>query len=98
MSNAATKEQAHDLIERIDPEQMPVVVELLEKLLDPLTVALENAPFENEEIGPEEELAVGRAKLETGPGTSMEDLLAEYGLTLEELRTMEFPQPDKTAA
>jgi hypothetical protein len=94
MAYAATKEHAHELIDRIDPERVPVVVELLEKMLDPVSLALANAPFEDEEISEREELAVARAKAETGPGTSMEDLLAEYGLTVDELAKMELPPLD----
>jgi len=91
MADAATKEHAHELIDRIDPAQVAQAVAFLEKLLDPLEFALANAPFEDEEIGEDEKRAVARAKAETGPGTSMEDLLAEFGLTVEELRDLKLP-------
>lgn len=81
MPQAATKEHAHELIERMAPAQVPVAVELLEKMLDPVSLALANAPFEDELISEEEEQAAARARAEPGPGTTMEDLLAEYGLT-----------------
>jgi hypothetical protein len=91
MADTATKEHAHELIERLDPERVPVVVDWLEKMLDPVSLAQANAPLEDEQISAEEELAVARVKAETSPGSSMEDVLAEFGLTLEELRRMDFP-------
>jgi hypothetical protein len=97
MIYAATKEQAHELIERIDPAQVAIVVDLLEKLLDPLEYALKNAPFEDEEISEEERLAVAKAKAETGPGTSMEDFLTELGLTYDDLKNAELAPLDTPA-
>ena len=94
MAYAATKEQAHELIERIDPAQVQVVVELMERLLDPLEHALKNAPFEDEEISEEERLAVERAKAENGPKTSMEDFLAELGWTYDDLKKAELSPVD----
>ena len=85
MAHAQTRQHAHELIERMAPGQIPVAVEFLEKMLDPVSLALANAPFEDEEIGEEEDRAVVRAKAEIGPLGSMEDVLAEYGLTSEEL-------------
>ncbi len=93
MADAATKEHAHELIDRIDPAQVAQAVAFLEKLLDPLA----NAPFEDEEISEEEKIAVARAKSEPGPVTSMEDFLAEFGLTVEELRDLKLPPLDEHA-
>ena len=88
MAYAPTRELAHELIDRMAPGQVPIAVELLVKMLDPVTLALANAPFEDEAISADEELDAAAAKAETGPTTSMDDLLAEYELTLEELRKM----------
>jgi hypothetical protein len=49
---------------------------MLEKMLDPVSLAQANAPLEDEEIS-EEEASVAQARAETGSGTSMEGLLAE---------------------
>ena len=76
MAHAQTREHAHELIDRIAPGQVPAAVELLEKMLDPVAFALANAAFEDEEISEEEELAVVRAKAETGEAVAMEDVLA----------------------
>jgi hypothetical protein len=79
MAYAATRELAHELIDRMAPAQVPVAVELLVKMLDPLTLALANAPFEDEAISAEEELDAAAAMAETGPTTSMEDIFIEMG-------------------
>jgi len=88
MAYAATRELAHELIDRMAPAQVPVAVELLVKMLDPVRLALANAPFEDEAISADEERDAAAAMAETGPTTSMEDLLAEYGVTIDELRKM----------
>jgi len=85
MAYVATKERAHQLIERMVPEQVPVAVDALERLIDPVAYSLANAPFEDEEISEEEEEAVARARAETGPGTSMEDLMVELGFSAEDI-------------
>jgi hypothetical protein len=90
MAQTATKEHAHELIERMAPAQVPVAVEILEKMLDPVSLALANAPFEDELISEEEELAAARARAEgyRGSVTSHEELLKEFGLTPEEFERM----------
>jgi hypothetical protein len=83
MSNAGTKEQAHGLIDLMHPEQVSVAVELLERLLDPVSLAQANASFEDEQIGEKEQLSVAAARLETSlPSTqSHEEFIAEFGLS-----------------
>ena len=90
MAQAATKEHAHALIERMAQVQVPVVVEMLEKMLDPVSLALANAPFEDEAISEAEDQAVARAKLETRPPSerSHEEFIAEFGLTMEDWKRM----------
>jgi hypothetical protein len=85
MAYAATKERAHELIDRLEPEEVPALVELLEKIADPVRRSLVDAPFEDEKISDEENEAAARARAEPGPGTSMEEFLAEMGLTQEDL-------------
>lgn len=88
MAHAQARQHAHELIDRIAPGQVSAAVELLEKMLDPVSHALANAPFEDEEIGEDEERAAARAKVETAPSTSMEDVLAEYRVTPRNLERM----------
>jgi hypothetical protein len=86
MADAATKEHAHELIDRIDPAQVVQAVAFLEKLLDPLEFALANAPFEDEEIGAEEKRASAEAQIGGYRGTTThEEMLMEFGITQEDV-------------
>ncbi len=86
MAYVATKERAHELIDLMVPEQVPVAVDVLERLIDPVAYSLANAPLEDEEISEEEEEAVARAKAETGKPSeaSHAAFLAEFGLTMDD--------------
>ncbi len=90
MAYAEVKQHAHELIDRMSPGQVPVAVELLEKMLDPVSLEQANAPFEDETIGEEEEQAVTRARLETRPPTdqSHKEFIAEFGLTMDDWERM----------
>jgi antitoxin (DNA-binding transcriptional repressor) of toxin-antitoxin stability system len=57
----------------------------LELATQPLSPSVANVPLEDEEVSIEENEAAAKAKAETGPGTSMEDLLIEMGLTQADL-------------
>jgi hypothetical protein len=94
MANLATnlhaeagKERAHALIDQMDASQIPVAVSLLEKVVDPVAYALANAPLDDEPITAEEERAVAESKewLKHNDPISHETLLAELGITPEEL-------------
>jgi len=81
MAYAATKELAHELIDRMDPGQLPAAVELLAKMLDRddlgfAPVALRDAVAEDGD------------RSHTAPLDSVEDLLAKYGLTPEEFERL----------
>jgi hypothetical protein len=92
MATAATdpKQYAHELIDAMAPGQISTAVGLLETILDPVSRALANAPLEDEEISEEEMRAVAASKAwvaeHPGEGIPFEDLLAEFGVTAEELR------------
>jgi hypothetical protein len=85
-----TKQQAHELIDRMVPSQVSAVVTLLEAMLDPVAVALANAPYDDEPVSEEEarEIAEARASLARGEGISHEEVLAEFGLTSEDFERM----------
>ena len=61
MARAATnpKQEAHELIDRLSTGQVSAVVGLLEAMLDPVSVALANAPIDDEPV-PEEEAHADR--------------------------------------
>ncbi len=63
------------------------------QLLDPVSGALANAPPEDEEILAEEEQSVAEARewLKHNPGIPFEQVVAELGLTMEEVRNYQDP-------
>jgi hypothetical protein len=90
MTSAPTKEYARELLDRVAPEELPVVVDLLEKMIDPVELAQMNAPFEDEEISEEEELAAAESKewLKHNAPIPMSEVLADFGLTVEDFERM----------
>jgi len=90
---ADTKEHAHELIERLAPRQVTAVVGLLEAMLDPVSLAIANAPIDDEPITPEEEKAIAEARewLKHNPGIPHEQVLAELGITQEEIERFKEP-------
>ncbi|HEY0759057.1 MAG TPA: hypothetical protein VGD59_07375 [Acidisarcina sp.] len=87
MAHAQSKQQAHELIERMAPSQVSAVVGLLETMLDHVSRAIANAPFDDEPETDEERQAVATSKawLEQNPrqGISHKEMLAEFGFTAE---------------
>jgi hypothetical protein len=74
---ADTKKHAYELIDRLPPAQLFAVVSLLEAILDPA-----NLPVEEEEITPETAAALDRARasLARGEGIPHDELRREFGL------------------
>jgi hypothetical protein len=92
MADAVTdlKQHAHELIERMAPGRVSEAVGLLESLLDPLSRSLANAPYDDEPVSEEEarQIEAASASLARGESVSHKDVLAEYGLTLEDFERM----------
>jgi hypothetical protein len=87
---ANPKEEAHALIDSLAPGQVAAVVGLLKVMLDPVSVALANAPYDDEPVSEEEarDVAASRAAYARGEVVSNEAVLAEYGLTSEDFERM----------
>lgn len=85
-----TKQQAHELIERLSAGQISAVVNLLEAMLDPVSIALANAPIDDEPVSEEEarDIAEARAAYARGEVISHEEVLAELGLSSEDFERM----------
>jgi len=81
------KQQARELIERLPPAQLAAVVGLLQAMLDPVSRAIANAPLDDEPESDEERRAVAEAKewLQRHPGIPFEEVLADFGLTVNDL-------------
>ena len=79
------KQQAHELIDRLSPTQLSAVVGLLEAMLDPVSIAVANAPLDDEPESEQEHQAVVESKAwferHGGHGIPHEEVLAELGLT-----------------
>lgn len=79
-----SRQHAHQLIDRLPESQVSALVGLLETIVDPVTAALRNAPFDDEEESDEERAAVDQARrsLERngGKGISHAEAMRRLGL------------------
>jgi hypothetical protein len=83
------KQHAHELVERLDASQLPTAVRFLEfMLLDPVARAIATAPFDDEPVTEAERQAVAEADewLKHNKPIPFEDVLADFGLTVEDLK------------
>lgn len=87
---ANPKQEAHELIERLSTGQVIAAVGLFKAMLDPVSVALANAPIDDEPVSEEEarDIAEGRAAAVRGEIVSNEEVLSEFGLTAEDFERM----------
>jgi hypothetical protein len=81
------KQHAHVMLDLLGPEKLTAVVSLLEVMLDPVARAIANAPIDDEPVTEEEEkaLAESREWLKHNKGIPHEQVLAELGITQEEI-------------
>jgi len=90
------KQQAHELIERLAPSQVSAVVGLLQAMLDPVARAIADAPLDDEPVTEEDRQAVARSEAwfedRGGKGIPMEEVLADFGLTMKDLTSKDGPQ------
>ncbi len=88
MPHVHTKEHGHELIDRMAPSQVDAVVRLLEIMLDPVSRAIANVPFDDEPQSEEERQAVAASKawMAQHPGEAIphEDILPEFGVSEED--------------
>jgi hypothetical protein len=89
LASRDTKQQAHELIDRMSTGQVSAVVGLLETMLDPVSRAIANAPIDDEPETEDERRAVAESKAwmaeHPGQGISHEDIFREFGLSPEDL-------------
>ena len=80
------RQQAHAYLDRLRPDQLSAVRELLETMLDPVSEAVANAPVEDEEISAEEERAAAQARewLKQNRPIPHQEVLADFGLTMDD--------------
>jgi hypothetical protein len=87
------REHAHELIDQLPEAQLSALVGLLETMVDPVAAALRNAPIDDEPVTEEEERAVEEARewLKHNPGIPHEQVAAELGFTMEEVKNYRDP-------
>ena len=93
-SNDNEKRQAHELIDRLPSTQLSAVVGLLEAMLDRVSRAIANAPVDDEPLTAEEEkeLDESREWFKHNQGIPHEQVLAELGITQEEIDRFKEPK------
>lgn len=90
MQTMTDKQYAVELLDRLNPGQLAVIVQLLKVMADPLSRKLANAPVDDESFTEEERQAVAEADtwlLHNEP-ISNEEVLAEFGLTVADWERM----------
>jgi hypothetical protein len=90
MTHENEKQQAHELQDHLDAGQLAAVLHLLQAMTDPVARSLINAPVDDEPVTEDEarEIAAARASLDRGEGIPHEEVLAEFGLSLEDFARM----------
>jgi len=91
LAYSETKQHAHDLIDRMAPGQVSVAVSLFEIMLDPVSRAIANAPYDDEPVTAEEEKSLAEARdwLKHNEGIPHDQVLAELGITQEEINSFQ---------
>lgn len=84
------RQHVHAYIDRLPGDQLTAVCGLLETMLSPLDRKLALAPLDDEPVTPEDLTAIqaGIASLERGGGVPLEEVLADFGLTMDDFRKM----------
>lgn len=90
MSVEQEREQAHAYLDRLPSAQLSAVRHLLESMIPPPRQGLAHIPFEDEEIGVDEEQSAAASKewLKHNKGIPNEEVLADFGLSTEDFERM----------
>ena len=90
----ADKQHAHELIERLDPSQLPEAIGMLEAMLDPVSRAIANAPIDDEPVTAADEKALEESRewLKHNKGIPHDQVLRELGITKEEIDRFREPK------
>jgi hypothetical protein len=94
LASRDSKQQAYELIDRMAPGQVSAVVGLLKIMLDPVSRAIANAPFDDEPVTAEEVKSLAEANewLKFNKAIPHEQVLAELGITQEEIDHYQEPK------
>jgi hypothetical protein len=90
LDHSDERQHAHAFLDRLPDDQLSAICGLLETMLSPLDRKLALAPIDDEPVTPDEAAAiqVGIASLEQIGGVPLEEVLADFGLTLDDFHKM----------
>ena len=85
-----TRTHVHALVDQLPPVQLAAVETLLQSMLDPLSMKLALAPIDDEPFTEADRNAIAEADEWSKHNTPipMEDVLADFGLTMADWETM----------
>ena len=88
------RQQVHFLLDALPDAKVPAVRGMLEAMLDPVSIALANAPIDDEPLTVEEIKALDESRewLRHNAGIPHEWVLAELGITQDEIDNFKEPQ------
>ena len=87
---SSAKQQAHQLVDRLEASQLEAIVRLLQVMTDPVARSLSAAPLDDEPLLHQEaaDIVGTRADLDRGEGVKNETVLADFGLSEEDFERM----------
>ncbi len=87
------RKQAHAYLDQLPAAQVAAVRHLLESMVDPLSAALANAPIDDEELTEEDAETIRRSRewFQQNEGTPFEDVVAELGFSMDDIRNYKEP-------
>lgn len=88
------RQQVHSLVDKLASSQLTAVHSLLAVMLDPVSRAIANAPLDDETETGEERQAVAEADewLKHNTPIPFDDVLADFRLTLEDVKNYKEPK------
>jgi hypothetical protein len=94
---AEQRRHVHAYVDRLPGDRLLAVRGLLEAMLSPLDRSLALAPLDDEPVTEEDAAAIqaGTASLDEGRYVPMEEVLADFGLTMDDFRKMADTPPAK---
>jgi hypothetical protein len=94
------RRHVHAYVDRLPGDQLLAVRGLLEAMLSPLDRSLALAPLDDEPLTEEDAAAIqaGTTSLDAGRYVPMEEVLADFGLTMDDFQKMADTPPAKDRA
>ncbi|MEO8097557.1 MAG: hypothetical protein ABI811_07625 [Acidobacteriota bacterium] len=87
------RQHVHALIDQLPPVQLAAVETILQSMLDPLARALANAEIDDEPVTDDDRQSIeaSREWFKHNKGSSIEEVAAELGFTMEEVTNYKDP-------